>query len=190
MSEIKYSNTAATPNSVNVSPQIIALTPDFAQGAGRNNRIANAIKYKRMVMRMNIWAVAAQQNANSVAQLRVILFQPRLPFSTPNPLVSDILDTANFLSPVNAQKARTLYDKQVNLSVWGNNSMASFQLSPMFSKKIRRPINNNVAFRDGAQVTPLDIKDQYYLLVFPSSAIVNDYTVNVQYYFRISYTDL
>lgn len=187
MQEVKYSTTNAAFDIATNVPSFQAITPTFSQGAAKNQRVGNTIRYRWLTLRLNIYAIAAAASANSVATFRIVLVQLRLPLTTPNPQITDIFDTTSPYSTVKGTNVRVLWDKVISLQIFGQATNTNFL--PVYNKKIRRKINNRVNFGATLDTVPRDVKDTYYLVVYPASTVVNDYVITVNYFNKISFYD-
>lgn len=191
MSEIKYSYRQDAGNFDGATPQIFALTPSFVQGVGKNQRIGNQIQYKFMIARFSLYVLRGTVPVNQVAGIRSILFQLRLPLTSPTPVVQDILDENDWLSSVKNTNARVLSDKLFFFkpaAISGISAENNMPSGTTWRKK--RRIRNKVNFKTTANTDPLDVQDQYYWMLVTNTGNVNDYTVSMEYFNKISFYDI
>lgn len=191
MSEIKYAyadNVAAFDAFSNYE---VYVTPNFPQGVNKNNRIGNRIRYKFLQLRMVIACAQLPAAAAPFNIIRVILWQPRqIRNVTANPLNNtQVFNTASPLSSINPTGCRILMDKTHYFSRW-TQQMEPINIAParFYKKKVR--ISNNVNFFSSTELTPSDPKDMYYLTIVTNASAINQAQITLQWYVRISYTDI
>lgn len=192
MSEIKYALTAGEFNVDATGAAFLNLTPTIPQGVDKTNRIGNKIQYRRMSLRFNAWLSADLGQINYFTrQIRIIMFQPRLPLSSPI-VLGDFLDTpANYMSTILGTAVRVIMDKFVNVTPQLSANQLPTSVGRVFKKMTIR-INNNVDFRSSINSIPLDVKDTYYICVLSDwlgQALVA-YDLQGNWYSRLSYKDI
>lgn len=93
---LKY-DIATTSASINTTGSVIHLT-NIAQGDTDNARTGNSILARKMLLRMQFYQNAAAVNTT----FKVILLMDKQQVSDTGPAVTDILDAASTLSPLNS----------------------------------------------------------------------------------------
>lgn len=193
MSEIKY-NTAS--NAANVAVNLFystLITPTFAQGTNKSQRIGNKIKYKMLTLNFNFWSalVNAAQQDYFPTMFRILVFQTRTAVGSPM-VDTDFFDTsANYLSTVKGTAVRVMYDELFVLTPTGDANQIGCN-SQAIVKSLHFPLNNEVTFRDSTSTVPTDVKDNYYLVVYTNYSGGVNTNLNIQgnWYSRISFYDI
>lgn len=190
MSEAKYGTNYNVTNVPNNGMTTININPNFPQGVDKDERIGNRIKYKSLRLEFHSAAVAAGNNINGVAGVRILLVQLRLPLNTVPSQVDFFLD-AQWCSPIRHEAVRVLWDKFIYLQVFNAVVVpVTTNIPATYHKRLRRKIRNNVGFASSAALTPTDPKDLYRLIIVTNSQTANDYTVIMNWGFKISFIDI
>lgn len=191
MSEAKYATKYNKTNAANNGTTTIDINPTFPQGADKTERIGNRIKYKNLRLHFSAVCVAGGGSTNSVAVIRLLLFQLRLPLNLIPSSGDFFLDPNQWNAPIRHEAVRVLWDKTLSLQVFNAATVpVTTNMPSVYVKKIRRRIKNNVSFASSATNTPTDPKDLYRLLVMTNSTAANDFTVTLDWACKISFIDI
>lgn len=201
MSEVKYAvGRNAGDYDGNQGFQYL-INPEIAIGAGKNQRIGQKIRYKRLTVRFQVAARMGTLpvSGTSTQTVRILLVQARVnntgssyPFFNWDDVFDDS-GTNN--STVKNHNLRVLMDQIVDLGILNISNVATSTSMYMLKPSIRRfklsvPINNNVEYRNASSTLPTDPKDMYYLLFYSNNgAPALAVTLYTSYTCRISYFD-
>lgn len=178
---------------------VIPLTPTFTQGSDKDDRIANSIKYKYLQFRGRLHASVAQ-GGSSLITVRLMIVQMRImpvagiaAGAIQNPVPNEIFNDAtnnveSTFSSINNNAVRVLMDKTYAMGVLPNAAQSQLPALIKWKKKVR--INNNVNFRAGANLRPLDPKDNYFFVVTSDISAANLVNLNTIIHTRISFIDI
>lgn len=165
------------------------VTPTIGQGAGKNSRIGNRIRYKFLQFRL-LMITSATATA-SLACYRFILWQPRMALDltvTPTNLpIFQLNGNGAMVSPINNQNARILMDKTRFMGVVPNSNSVQLPAAIAIKKKVR--VRNNVSYIDSASSSSLDPKDSYILTIISDITTTNQVSFAVRWSCRLSFVD-
>ena len=164
------SNGASIPNTGTVS-----IVSQIAQGLDYTNRVGDSIKIQAMEFKFR-WTIGASAT-NTFA--RVICFRDLDGYGTV-PVTTDVLASANVLSPVNAlnkDRFSIIYDEVETLTSVNTTSSVGAYLTPH---------QGHIKYLGSTAATASNGKGSVYML-FLASEVTN--TPRVDFYTRIYFTD-
>lgn len=187
IAEVKYAFAFNAVVILNTVPFISSLVPVFPQGVDKFERLGNRIQYKFLQLRFEIQANVGAAAVSNNASIRFIVFWTRLPLSIP-PAVTDVLDAVNYLSSIKNTNVRIVMDRTPCLGITGGLINTNRTTNILYKKKIK--MFQNVNFSSAADSLPRDPKDNLYAMILTDSAVANDFTINFNWFSRMSYTDV
>lgn len=201
MSEVKYANiNSGAYEAVDAVNGVVArLNPSISQGVDKSQRIGNRIRYKYLQFRLVFWIGqpgGAPAGTPILATFRFLIIQMRI---TPSqgylvgPSAAEIFNSATtsrrgLVSAINNQNVRVIMDKTRMLGALLFADETGMPSGFVLKKKVR--ISNNVNYASGADLYPLDPKDNYYFIVLSDIAVANQMTMYYMHNTRISFIDV
>lgn len=203
MSEVKYSFKASVVFPYDTSTYLCdEITPTFAQGVNKDERIGTNIKYKYFQFRLraviNV-GTAWTPTDSLVIWGRFLVFWGRNDYGGGLPTPTDVFQSLStpIVSPINNWNVRVMKDVAIPLSVTVNGTATNPTLGhaatgnlTSFYMKVKRKIHNNVTFRTDADGNVRDPQDRVYFMAIFNNATVNKYLFVHEYVSRISFTDI